>query len=111
MAFQQLQIFVKKLIVSQTAPMVVEYLLVNQAKIQELDLEQSLTKANPFGIMEVKDQKLFEEFCQCTKAYHSIASGEDLVRLRQFLVQETQRILQERLTKYGHDTLAKEMPL
>ncbi|MBI4151841.1 hypothetical protein HY496_02625 [Candidatus Woesearchaeota archaeon] len=109
MAFQKLQIFVKKLIIGQTTPMVVEYLLLDNQRLKMLDLEHFVSG----GVVGIdKDHLDMVELYQSTvRNYTTIASGEDLVRLRQFLVTETQRILQERLETYGHDALAKEMEL
>jgi len=70
-----------------------------------------LTKENPFGIITIEDPALMKEFTECVKTFQSVAGGSDLVRLRQFLVTETQRILQERLEKYGEDIFAKEVVL
>ena len=106
-----LELSIHTITVLPHAPLQVTYVLFNNKRVSELNIQHFLTKENPFGIITIEDPALMKEFTECVKTFQSIAGGSDLVRLRQFLVTETQRILQERLEKYGEDIFAKEVVL
>ena|SRR3990167_7105911 len=106
---QRFQVFIQRLVVDAIHPISVQYLLVDKQKLNMLNLEHFLTD----GVvgLDTEHQGVLKEYQQVMKIYISMASELDLVRLRQFLVTEVQRILQERLEKYGKDIFAKEVVL
>lgn len=102
---------VHQLIVSQTSPILVRYMLYDKKRVDELNLKHFLTAPDPFGIVKVTDPKIAEEFMEVLKLYETIASGEDVVRLKLLILQEVKRMLEERLSRNGSDYFSKPLPL
>ncbi|MEK6879435.1 MAG: hypothetical protein AABY22_07505, partial [Nanoarchaeota archaeon] len=66
---------------------------------------------NPFGIIGIdKDHfKQANEFLEAINLFRSIASGEDVVRLKLLILQEVKKMIEERIVNCHEDIFAQKI--
>ena len=101
------EIYVNRLIIDQGHPIRVHYTLVDKGLINELNCKHEL-----FGLVGIDKEHLeiAEEFGKTMRAYNSLASEADVVRLKLFILSEVKRIIEERIKKYGGDIFSSPIP-
>ena len=96
------EIFIRRLVIEQNRPIAFRYALIDKSRIKQLD-QFGVEHGDILEIQEDKVTEVFKELSHIFQMYESLASGEDLVRLKLFILSEVKRILEERLQKYGGD--------